>query len=83
MTSAGGEEIISFIPTDSTEKSNTKGKVWYECILPDGRKCSTFDEKIHELLKECATENMTVRAVVKTQTKGNYTYTNFVEVRVA
>lgn len=83
LVSRGGEQVVTFIPLDSTERKNAKGKVWYECVLPDGRKCSTFDKKIHEMLKECAAENMTVRAVVADQTRNNVTYTNFVEVRVA
>lgn len=79
----GGEEVISFIPLDSTERKNAKGKVWYECVLPDGRKCTTFDEKMHEMLKEAAMSNMTVRAVITSKTKDGKTYANFAEIREA
>lgn len=78
----GGEEVVTFIPLDSTEKTNGKKK-WYECVLPDGRKCTTFDEKMHEMLKEAAMRNMTVRAVITNKIKDGKTYANFAEIREA
>lgn len=82
---AGGEEVIEFTPLDCLKFKTAKGGSRYECVLPDGRKCSSFDDKVGEMLKECAAENMTVRAVVTNAVskKDGKTYTNFVEVRVA
>lgn len=83
--SSGGEEVVTFIPLDCLKFKTVKGGSRYECVLPDGRKCSSFDDKVGTLLKECAAENMTVRAVVTNAVskKDGKTYTNFVEVRMA